>query len=125
MRPDAAAGAYRAASLESAPPLKLVHLMYEGALRYLAEAQSSDPASPRFLERLQRAEHVVSELRLALDPATSPGLAAQLEALYLFVEGELRRASLERDAAPLPGAREVLTTLLSGWKSLEQRAEGA
>ena len=119
MRPDAAAGAYRAASLENAPPLKLVHLMYEGALRYLAEAQSTDPKSAFFLERLQRAEHVVCELRLALDPASSPGLTAQLEALYLFVEAEIRRASLERDPAPLPGAREVLTTLLQGWKSVE------
>ena len=119
MRPDSAAGAYRAASFENAPPLKLVHLMYEGALRYLSEAQSVDPASARFLERLQRAEQIVCELRLALDSTSSPALSSQLESLYLFVEAEIRRASLERDASPLPGAREVLTTLLAGWKSVE------
>ena len=51
--------------------------------------------------------------------SSSPALSSQLESLYLFVEAEIRRASLERDASPLPGAREVLTTLLAGWKSVE------
>jgi flagellar protein FliS len=127
MRHDSAAGAYRASSFENAPPLKLVHLMYEGALRYLGEAQACDPkADPaRFLERLQRAEHVVCELRLALDPSGAPALTAQLESLYLFVEAEIRRALLEQDVSTLPAARDVLTTLLEGWKSVGRRAEGA
>lgn len=124
MRPESAADAYRRARVENAPPLKLVHLMYEGALRFLDEAQALDPArdAGRFGDRLQRAESVVSELRLALDPAHAPELAGKLAALYVFAEGELRRARLELDAAPLDGVRDVLGALLAAWKEIDARA---
>ena len=122
MNPGAAAAAYKSASLDSAPPLKLVQLLYEGALRFLAQAeaaQGSDPA--RFQERCLRAQAVVSELRLALDRSQAPELADQLQALYLFAEGEIRNAMMQETSAPLGPVREVLGTLLGGWNQLEVR----
>ena len=62
---------------------------------------------------------MVSELRLSLIPEHAPEVADHLNALYLFVEGQIREAFLERTKDPLPGAREVLETLLAGWKEIE------
>ena len=115
------AAAYKADRFENAPPLKLVQMMYEGALRFLEQAESAHGAgdAARFQERCLRAQAIVAELRLALDPVVAPELAANLDSLYLFAEGEIRTALLDEIATPLRPAREVLTTLLDGWKRLE------
>lgn len=124
--PTAVASAYREAFFENAPPLKIVHLMYEGALRFLAQAERLDPRTHehQFRDRLQRAEAVVCELRLSLDPERSPDLATQLGSLYDFVESQLRRAALDRTPDPLPAARRILETLLDAWKRIELEASG-
>jgi flagellar protein FliS len=120
-RVPAAAAAYRAANIENAPPLKLVRMMYEGALRFLdqADAGLADKDAARFQERCLRASAVVGELRLALDHRQAPELAASLDSLYDFCEGQLRRALLDESPAPLASVRDVLTTLLDGWRRLE------
>ncbi len=121
MNQGSAAAAYKSARYESAPPLKLVQLMYEGALRFLeqAEAALAVPELARFQERCLRAQAVVSELRLALDREQAPELAEKLEALYLFAEAEITSALVSESSAPLAHTREVLATLLDGWKRLE------
>lgn len=115
-----AAAAYKTANVESAPPLKLVQLMYEGALRFLAQAEAAFAAADvgRFQERALRAQAVVCELRLALDRTQAPELSDQLESLYLFAEGEIRSALLQESAAPLGPVRKTLGTLLEGWNQL-------
>ena len=115
------ASTYAQTAIESAPPLKIIHLMYEGALRLLEQAAAIDPAAEpsAFAQRLNRAQDIVSELRISLDPKPAPELAENLTALYLFVEEQIHQAINDSDAAPLQPARNVLATLLSGWKELE------
>jgi flagellar protein FliS len=119
--PRAAASAYRQATYEGAPPLKIVRLMYEGALRFLAQARGLDPArqSAEFADKLDRAAAVVEELRISLDPTHAPELARDLGALYLFVEERIQTARAQRSVEPLSAAERVLTTLLEGWAGIE------
>ena len=121
MKTEAAAAAYKSGRYENAPPLKLVQLMYEGALRFLEQAEGAEAAGEgaRFQERCLRAQAVIAELRLALDHAQAPALAENLNALYLFAEGEIRKAMIDTSSAPLAPVREVLGKLLDGWKNLE------
>ncbi|MEQ1890979.1 MAG: flagellar export chaperone FliS [Planctomycetota bacterium] len=116
-----AAEAYKAARFENAPPLKLVQLMYEGALRFIDQAETHHAAGEvtRYAERCMRAHAIVTELRLALDSSQAPELAENLHQLYLFAETELCRAAAGESSAPLGAARGVLATLLDGWKKLE------
>ncbi|NOT28969.1 MAG: flagellar export chaperone FliS [Planctomycetes bacterium] len=121
MKQDSAAAAYKSARFESAPPLKLVQLMYEGALRFLEQAEAAMAASEvgRFQERCLRAQSVIAELRVSLDPEQAPELAEQLHGLYLFAEAEICAALAAESSAGLAHVRGVLTTLLDGWKCLE------
>jgi flagellar protein FliS len=121
MNSASAASAYTQAKFENAPPIKIVHLMYEGAIRFIEQAEAIDPEvdAAGFTERLGRADAVVSELRISLEPVHAPELSERLNALYLFVEARIREALLECRVAPLPAAREVLETLFEGWKQLE------
>lgn len=120
---SSAAAAYKSNHFESAPPLKLVRMLYEGALRFLEQAESAQAGGDgaRFQERCLRVHSIVSELRLALDHGQAPELATNLESLYLFAEEQLRTAMRDESSAPLAAVRDVLRTLGDGWKGVEVR----
>jgi flagellar protein FliS len=117
----AAADAYRSASVENAPPIKVVRMLYAGALRFLEQTAEEDPASPqsRFNEFVSRADSIIAELRLALDHEQNPEVSENLEGLYLFAEKRLGDAILDRDREPLNDVKYVLTTLLDAWNEVE------
>ncbi|MFT4539836.1 MAG: flagellar protein FliS [Planctomycetota bacterium] len=121
MNNRAAAEAYRQATFENAPPIKLVRMLYEGALRYLESAKDEDSKDPSslFVDLCGRADAIVTELRLALDPEPNPQVVEDLERLYLYVEERIGRASLERSVEPLAEATRVLKTLLEAWNRVE------
>jgi flagellar protein FliS len=127
MNQRSAASAYTQAAYENAPPLKIIHMLYEGAMRFLEQAETFDPAedAASFTERLNRADAIISELRLSLQPEHAPELSAQLEELYLFVEQRIHEAFLDRTTAPLPAARGVLERLLEGWRGVDLEADAA
>lgn len=116
-----AASAYKQASLDTAPPLKVVHLLYEGAIRFLRQAEEADPSGPatEFVDRLRRADAIVCELRLCLDHEVAPDVAGNLASLYLFVESQIQEAMIERVTEPIGHARAVLTRLHEAWKAVE------
>lgn len=117
--------AYRQASLESAPPLKIVRMLYQGALRFLGQAQRMDPKADaaEFNARLARADEVVAELRLALDKNAAGDLCENLERLYLYVEDRISLAMREGDVSPLDSAISVLEVLLDGWSAVETQID--
>ncbi len=121
MNPRHAASAYRESSIENAPPIKIVRMLYQGALRFLDRAQADNvqPNDPQFVYLLTRVEAIVAELRVALDPSHAPQIADNLEQLYLFVEERLRQAGMEHSKAPLGDARKVLENLLDAWTRVE------
>jgi flagellar protein FliS len=116
-----AAGAYREAAFENAPPIKIVRLLYSGALRFLeqAEAEASTAPGSRYAYLVLRADSIVAELRLSLLKEQAPQVAENLEQLYLFVEERLRVALRDRDKSQLAAARKVLLNLLEAWNQVE------
>lgn len=116
-----AAGAYKRAALENAPPIKIVRMLYQGAARFLDDAARIDPDADRhaFQERLHRAEAIIVELRISLVNEHAPELCGELERLYLFVEEQIREAVQSGSPEPLAGARRVLETLGSAWAEVE------
>lgn len=122
-----AAIAYRNASIENAPPVKIVRMLYEGAIRYIerAEAQFGKGDVRGALQWTKRADAIVEELRLALDPSHDNGLCSNLDRLYDFVQERISRAVIERRPDSLREARQVLTTLLDGWARVDADAPPA
>jgi flagellar protein FliS len=116
-----AADAYKRATLENAPPIKIVRMLYQGALRFLDEAARMDPAAdrPGFQERVHRAEAIVVELRISLEREHAPEVCTELERLYLFVEEQLREAVERQSTAPIAAARNVIETLAGAWRDVE------
>ncbi len=123
MNPQDASRAYLTATIENAPPIQIVRLLYQGALRFLGQAMALEggPTDSEFRPLLRRVEDIVVELRLALDQEVSDDAAVpqNLERLYLYCEDELFRAQLDQSMEPLENVKKVLMVLLDAWKQLE------
>ena len=121
MKHQDAADAYRRSAVENAPPVKIVRMLYAGALRFLDQALAEDAGDPgsQFIELVERVDRIVIELRLALDPSQGEEVAEKLNQLYLFVEDGLARAAAERSHAALHEVRPVLQTLADAWNRVD------
>ena len=115
-----AADAYRRSTIENAPPIKIVRLLYEGAIRYLDRAETVAQGNGRdFTGWLHRADAIVIELRLALDHSHDAEVTRRLEELYVFVEDEIAQAMRTRSVDHVRSARSILATLLEAWAAVE------
>jgi flagellar protein FliS len=111
-------------AVENAPPVKLVRMLAEGAVRFLDRAIAHPAAKDRkaFVQACQRADAIVIELRLALVPVEGSDVAPRLDSLYLFCEERIGKALLESSTEPLCEARHVLAVLLDAWQKIETPA---
>lgn len=106
----------------AASPLKLVELLYRGALDSIASARRSVRLGDiRSRSRaISKAMTIVTELSLALDHERGGELTRNLSALYAYVEKLLIRANSEQSEQPLAEAERLLSTLLEAWAHCAQ-----
>jgi flagellar protein FliS len=112
---------YLESAVESAPPIKLVRMLAEGAVRFIDRALSVSPAADRnaFVHWATKADAIVVELRLSLAPVEGSDVAPNLDKLYLFCEERISKALTNDDHEPLREARAVLAVLLDAWVRIE------
>jgi flagellar secretion chaperone FliS len=115
---------YLESAVESAPPIKLVRMLVEGAVRFLDRAIAASPKTDRkgFVHWSSRADAIVVELRLSLVPIEGSDVAPNLDRLYLFCEDRIAAALATDDHAPLREARQILSVLLDAWTRIETPA---
>jgi flagellar protein FliS len=118
---------YRQTEIESRSPLELVVMLYDGALRFTADAR--DAMLRRDIrgrqQNLSRALAIVSELQSTLNMDTGGEVAEHLDNLYGFVRDRLLEASATQALAPLDEARRVLATLREGWLAISRASAAA
>lgn len=119
----AAAQAYTEASVLSAPPERLVVMLYDGANRFLNRAAAAvrDGDTLAATEPLQRAQAILDELLATLDPAAGP-LTERLESIYLFSKRTLTEAQLARDPEPIERVASLLGVLRQAWNEVADSA---
>jgi flagellar protein FliS len=100
-----------------ANPLKLIELLYRGALDSIAAARrylrSCDIRSRS--HAISKAMAIVTELALALNHQDGGEVSRNLAELYGYIEKLLIQANIEQCEPPLTEAERLLSTLLEGW----------
>jgi flagellar protein FliS len=117
------ASRYQDTEIQSADPLELVILLYEGALRHLRRAEIATESSQTATraESIGRALAIIGELQATLDHQRGGEIARSLGRLYEYITRQLTRANLGGGKTELSEVAGILETLLSGWK--EARAK--
>ena len=120
--PSAAARDYVRSAVLSATPLRLIVLLYEGAIRQLRMAnrrlEEGDDRGRHVA--LGRALDIVGELVQSLDPKPAPEIAADIERHYVFVQRCILQGNLERSREKIDAAIRVLDILRSAFAEVER-----
>ena len=116
MNPYASPQAYRESSVLTASPEQLVVMLYDGAGRFLrqAEAALGEGAVEHAHDRMNRGEAIVDELLATLDMDQGQ-IAERLQAIYVYCKRCLIEARLERDASKVRLVVRLLTELRDAW----------
>ena len=111
--------AYKQQSILTAPPGRLVVMLYDGALRFLFQASAALRDGQRAVadEKQRRAEAIVDHLLETLDMSAGK-VAENLEGIYVFCKRLLTEARLERDADKVDKVRELLGELRESWAQI-------
>lgn len=111
--------AYRESAVLTAPPERLVVMLYDGARRFLHQAATAmrDGDVPTAHERLRRAERVVEHLLATLDMSQGE-LPERLEAIYAFCLELLGEARLRQDPERVDQVSGLLGELREAWAQL-------
>jgi flagellar protein FliS len=118
---------YQQSAVEQAEPVKLVGMMYEGALRFIRRAEKriadGDPEGAH--NNIMRAYAIIAELMATLDFNQGGEIAVKLEQCYEYLLHLLQEANIKKDAAMLQQARTLIEPLLATWNDAFSGSAGA
>jgi flagellar secretion chaperone FliS len=119
--------AYQQQSILTAPPERLVVMLYDGCLRFLHQAAyAMRDDKPREADaRLKRAEAIIDELQVTLDHKRGGEIASRLQGIYVFCRRHLLDARRANDADMVDKVAELLGELRDAWAEIAGTAAQA
>ena len=114
--------AYTEAAVLTAPPERLIVMMYEGAISFLARSAAAIRAgqAQAAMKNVQRAIAIIDELNFSLDMSYGE-VPERMRAIYLFHKRHLVQACIAQDADAIDLVAGLLRELADAF---EQIAEG-
>lgn len=120
-----AVGAYRKQAVETARPIDLVVMLYDGLLHSLRKAKSA--IEQKNLDEqnaeLLRAQRILSELTAGLDREKGGEISRNLASLYQFCIQRLVAANIEDNAALVGEVLRVIEPLRDAWAEAAQKPQ--
>ncbi len=119
MNPHDAKRAYTESAVLTAPPERLVVMLYDGAIRFLNQSAVAMRAGNQrvFLDRVQRGEAIITELNLTLDMRQGE-VSERLRAIYQFCNVHLTAATVEADPRKIDDVVRLLSELREAWQQI-------
>lgn len=126
------AKSYKAASVNTASPGKLVLMLYDGALRFMNAAEEAFQIedhcrrNEEVNNNLLRAQSILSELQGCLDMKVDGDFSQTMYRLYDFMQNRLQDANMKKIPAPIGEARRFLLDIRNAWEEmLSKQGDGA
>jgi flagellar protein FliS len=111
---------YKQQSILTAPPGRLVVMLYDGCLRFLFQSAYAMREGDRkqSQDRMRRAEAIIDELTVTLDHERGGEVAGNLQGIYAFCRRHLIEAQLEQNPTKIEEASELLSELRDAWAEI-------
>jgi flagellar protein FliS len=105
--------------------IKLIVLLYEGAIKFLLTAQEGirEKNIAKRHNHIYRVLDILVELRNALNFSQGGEIATSLNALYLFMERHLTTANIQNDTQKIQEVVNMLSSLKEAWETIASRPE--
>jgi flagellar protein FliS len=116
--------AYQQQSILTAPPERLVVMLYDGCLRFLNQAAYAmrEDNGREADARLRRAEAIIDELMTTLDHKRGGEIADRLLGIYVFCRRHLLDARRANDPEMVEKVGELLGELREAWAEIATKA---
>jgi flagellar secretion chaperone FliS len=105
--------------------LQLVVLLYEGAIKYLRQAEEGieEKNIEKRNNNIQRALDIIDELKNALNLSQGGEIARSLLALYLFMNNHLMMANIKNEAGKIQEVCKMLSSLKDAWQAVASQPD--
>lgn len=116
------ANEYRKNAVNTASPLQLVIMLYDGAIRFMEQGKIAMAARQldKQNESLQRAQKIIFELMSCLDMTKGGEIAQNLFSLYTYVVNELVEANIKDEPEGIDRSMKILRELRVSWAAVEK-----
>ena len=125
MKPSQPVNAYKEIQIKTANQIRLIVMLYDGAIRHCNLALDALSAGHRRYDEVNShiiaAQDILSELTASLDFEKGGVLAKNLFSLYAFMNRRLMDANLKKEAAPLAEVKKYLGDLREAWDEISTR----
>jgi len=124
MQYDKIAKSYKAQSVQTASPGKLVLMLFDGYLRFTTAAVNSfeetdlTKKNEGINNNLIKAQNIVTELQSSLAMSVPGELPGTLYRLYDYVLHQLQQANLQKKPEPIAEADKVIAELREAWAEM-------
>lgn len=117
-----AAEAYKRQQVLTATPEALTLMLYNGALRFMAEGREAIEKKDYEAANtsIQKAENIITEFRVTLN--MDYDISHQLLPLYNYVYDRLVEANMKSDLDKLDEAKHIITELRDAWAQAMKKA---
>lgn len=114
--------AYKNTSVNTAPPGRLLVMLYDGLVRFAEQAREAMRAEDieTAHKKLVRCQDIVLELRSTLDHDKSPELCDNLEALYTYMYTKLVDANRTKNINYLDEVLPMMTELRDAFSTADR-----
>ncbi len=116
---------YLKAQVTTVDSVKLVVLLYEGAIRFLLKAQ--DGLKERNVvqrhNHIQKALNIIEELKNSLNFSQGGEIAHSLNTLYVFMDKHLTEANMKNDSQKIQEVINILSSLKEAWETVASKPE--
>jgi len=126
------ARAYQTQSVLTASPGQLVLMLFDGALRFLSQAQdsfASDESNPKRVEQINgslvKAQNILIELRATLNLEAGGDYASNLDRLYEYYIRRLFEANVKKRVEPVIEVERLLRQVRDGWAEMLRKEEAS
>ncbi len=116
---------YLETAVETASPVRLVVMLYDGAIRFLHEAlhaiQNRDYETKNL--KYQRAQKILAELISSLDFEKGGEIAENLFRLYTYMYNQLVEANIQDSVERTEHVIHLLSELREAWDTIANQSE--
>ena len=109
---------YQQTSVTTSNPMKLVVMLYDGAINFLKES-IEDIGKKEIKNKIiaiNRAKDIIAELNNSLNCEIGGDFALRLRSLYFFMDRHLFQADLKNDAQAIREVIQLLSNLREAWQ---------
>lgn len=111
---------YQVTEIKTSDPVRIVVLLYEGAIKNLNQAivYIDENKQPLATARISKTQEIVNYLRNTLDFEQGGEISVNLDRLYDYISRQLTEAQIKRDLDKIKEVIGLLQTLLEGWQGI-------